>query len=142
MSFTKIAEAERKRILSKQRRDDRLHWGWYASSVKPQILDELSIEYEVEDSQSSYTPGVQVYAPVWVYGVWFNAGMPVDDDDSRWDIVRSLLVATRDSTHEQEMVTAELTLEGSISSSARSAARNLVEVLQGHRKTEVSDERP
>lgn len=141
MSFTKIAKAERTRILSDQRRRDRLYRGWYPSNVHASLLDQLKIEYEVEDSLSSYSPSAEVYAPAWVYGVWFNAGMPISDADPKWVIVRSLLVTTRDSIEEQKMVAAELALDGAIPSTARAAAKNLSEVLQGHRKTEASDER-
>lgn len=142
MSFTKIAKAEQRRILSYQRAEERQRRGWHGTSIPAALLVELGIEYETEDSTSPYAPDVVAYAPVWVFGVWFNAGMPIDEHDPKWGILKTLLMTTRDSAREKEMVASEIMLEGSISKSARLAAQNFLEVLHGKRKTEVSDESP
>lgn len=136
-----MAQTEARSIRDHRIYDRLIHDGWYESNVPVEILRELQIDHEVMKDHSAYVPGVQIYAPAWVFGVWFNAGMPLSTNSIRWSIVRALLVTTRDSRNEQKLLAAELSLDPSLPSSARTAARNLTEVLQGFRKNqETSDD--
>lgn len=139
MSFTKIARAEARSIRDAKLYDQLIYEGWCESGVVVEILEDLEIPHEVMSEGSAYVPGSQIYAPAWVFGVWYNAGMPISPSHSRWDIVRTLLTTTKASRDEQRLVTAELAMEAGIPVSARRAAQNFIEVLRGDRKSQEDD---
>jgi len=137
MPFTKIARAEIRQIAAHEFHARMIYRGWYEANVSASLLDDLDIPHEEADGYSAYTPGNAIYAPVWVFGLWVNAGMPITDRDARWPIVFGLLSAARDSRKEQELVSGDLALS---QSPARSAALNFLEVVRGERKGRVGDE--
>lgn len=142
MSLTKIAQAERKKVLLVDLYAQMLYQGWHLVDVPAQMLEDLHIDFELTEEKSIYAPKSHVFAPVWVFGVWFNAGMSFGGRGSQWDIVRGLLITTRDSAKEQELVSAELSLDAATPPSVRHAARNFLEVMSGQRKSETKDESP
>lgn len=136
MPLTKIAEAERRRSSSSAIFEEMVHRGWYEVDVSAEMLVELEIPYEVVNGQSAFSPTAKIHAPIWVFGVWHNAGAPMSAFNPRWSAVKSLLIITRDSTKEQEMLTAEMILDVSTPQAARKAASNFLEIRQGKRKSE------
>jgi hypothetical protein len=137
-----MQQAEARSIRDFRIHDQLIREGWHESNVPVDILEELQIAHEVMSDRSAYVPGAQVYAPVWVFGVWFNAGMPIVGTSVRWAIVKALLATTRDSMNEQQTLTAELSMDTAVPASVRRSALNLIEVLQGRRKRKVGDEHP
>lgn len=136
MPLTKIAEAERRRAVSSTIFERMIHRGWYEADVSAELLIELAIPHEVVNGQSAFSPIAKIHAPVWVFGVWYNAGAPMSSLNPRWSAVRSLLVTTRDSIKEQELLAAEMVLDSSMAPAARNAASNFLEIRQGKRKSE------
>ena len=135
-----MQQAEARSIRDFKVYEQMIREGWHESNVAVEILEELQIAHEVMGDRSAYVPGAQIFAPIWVFGVWYNAGMPITSANMKWAIVKALLVTTRDSRNEQQLLTAELSMDGSIPASARRAAHNFVEVLQGRRKKQVASD--
>jgi len=127
MAFSKMADVERKIIRDKTFKQQMVDRGWVEVLIPVTVLQELGILFEPEVSKSIHKPRTVIYAPVWVFGVQYNALQAKQFKE--WGIVKPLLVNTRDSVHEQEMVCAELSLDGSVARSVREAARNYVDVL-------------
>lgn len=140
MSFTKIAQAERKKVLLVDLSAQMTYRGWHLVDVPAQMLEDLHIDFELTDEKSIYAPRHCVFAPVWVFGVRFNVVVSSGGRDSQWDIIRGILITTRDSAKEQELVSAELSLDAAAPPSVRHAARNFLEVMSGQRKSETKDE--
>lgn len=129
MSFTKIALAEQKRAVWLRRREQFLQEGWYlcpcSFSVKS-LLTDIGIDHESAEGLSGYDNDVRIYAPVWVYGVWYHSGQPTSQYSQRWGAFKSLLGATFASRREQELVAAELSLDSGVPKEVRSAALSFV----------------
>jgi len=138
MAFSKMANVERKIIRDKTFKQVMVDHGWVEVLIPVPVLQELSIEFEPEVNKSIHKPRTVIYAPVWVFGVQYNALQAKQFKE--WDIVKPLLVNTRDSLHEQEMVCAELSLDGSVARSVREAARNYVDVLHGALRPKDEDD--
>lgn len=134
MPLTRAARIEAHADRQQNAYERLIYEGWYNANIPAYVLEELGIEYEVIADSSAYSTNALVYAPFWVFGVWYNAGMPGSILSSRWNAVRSLLIITRDSREEQKMVSAELTMDSALPLSAKTAAVNLVDILTGRRK--------
>lgn len=126
MSFTRIANAERRIIASEEVRQQMADRGWCETKVPVHLLDELGIVHEVveplhyrQSSKYLSAESVTVYAPVWVTGVLRRTVL-----HSRPDILRAVLCATRDDFREQEMVSSELTMDLGSPELVRKAAHN------------------
>jgi hypothetical protein len=129
MAFSRIAGVERKLISSNTKRKEMIERGWFTSPFTPEQLEEVSVPFELEDETLSVCAvGARAYAPVWVYGIWVTVGRPVENLALRWDIVKVLLVQTRDDMREQELVSADLSLDNTVERSVRNAASNYIDV--------------
>ena len=138
MAFSKMANVERKSIRDKTFKQVMVNHGWVEVLIPVPVLQELAIRFEPEVNKSIHKPRTIIYAPVWVFGVQYQATQARVFTD--WGIVKPLLVNTRDSLREQEMVCAELSLDGSVARSVREAARNYVDVLHGALRPMDEDE--
>src|SRR4030067_765659 len=138
MAFSKMANVERKSIRDKTIKQQMVGRGWVEVLVPVPVLQELSIQFEPEVSKSIHKPRTTIYAPVWVFGVQYNATQARLFSD--WGIVGPLLVNTRDSLREQEMVCAELAPGGSVARSVRDASRNNLDVLHGALRPKDDDD--
>lgn len=137
MAFNREADAERRIYRAKADKAQMCKRGWVEVLIPVKVLMELSIPHEPETSQSRYMPRTIIFAPVWVYGVQLAQAQSRVSGLAAWDIVKPLLVATRDSRREQEMVCGEIALDGGVARSVREAARNYIELLHGAGRDDV-----
>lgn len=143
MTINAIAHVERKLFSLTRRKKEMLDRGWFYSPFPPRLLEEVGVQFElIEEGLSIFHPMAMAYAPSWVYGVWVSAGRPVENIELRWDIVKLLLVATRDDMREQDMVCSELSLMASVEKGVRYAASNYVDRLAARRTTKTPHEHP
>jgi hypothetical protein len=128
MAFSRIADVDRKILRTVALKGQMVADGWAETLIPSTILFELNIVHEWERSKSRYHPRTVIYAPVWVFGIQYNV-TTAKSWVNGWEAVKPLLVATRDSAQEQEMVCAELSLDGNVARSVREAARNYITLL-------------
>lgn len=141
MAFTKMAQTERKISEARALELSMLERGWFETTVPVRMLEDLSIDHEPIDGGSRYMPGAYVYAPVWVHGVWLRVWAD-DIVSARWDIVKILLVATRDDPREREIVSTELILDLGVPRAVRESARNYVDLLKAREREELVNDYP
>lgn len=126
MTFTRIAEAERRGIAAERLKKEMEERGWCSTDVSVQLLSQLEIPYEAADplfrrrGQAMGSPeGVVLYVPAWVAAAYRWTTM-----HSRPDILETMLRAMRDDPQEQEMMCKELSLATDVTRNVRRAAHN------------------
>lgn len=109
--------------------------GWYETLVPALLLERLQIDFEAFDRERSvYKPGL-LWAPVWVYAVWFQSSPRMD-----WEVIEPQLGKAKGNIVEQQMVCGELAISGNAPPSARRAARNYVNIIRGEPAEEEDNE--
>lgn len=100
--------------------------GWCRTLVPYYLLKYLNIPNDPVGVDTR-RPGAQVFAPAWVYAIWFlQAECKVD-----WQTLIPLLSKVVNDKEEQRMLCADLALHGKVPATVRRAARNYEAVLSG-----------
>jgi hypothetical protein len=125
MVFTRVARDKARAYREEKARVEYCNRGWCAVQLPVALLESLSIEFEVRDSQ--------VWAPIWVWLAWTNP-RSLPWTPAQLDAIRRHLEQLRGDRRRQLVELAETELMDAMEPAYYDAAAHYADIVSGRRK--------